>query len=221
MVDAQYYNSIFGQNLERLRESIGQTTQIFAVDCGCSPLTIQNYELGRRGPNFKRFISICNTKAISPNRLLAGLFSQNTELKAVYEIQHTLDQLTPTSRQRATAILDTVIKCMIDTSPSLKGADFGTRLHLLRLDSGLDVEYFCTKCMIAKSTYQGYESGQYDPSIPVLLQLCEIVGVSPEYLVAPNLIKTSISDQRLYYLRPRQLKSLSETARLIQTALEK
>lgn len=219
MVDTQYYR-IFGKNLQQLRGNLGQSTQIFAAECGCSPNTIQNYELGRRGPNFKRVVSICNAKGVSPNQLLTGLFSQDTELKAIYEIQSTLEKMPPVMRQRAITLLNTIIKCMIETAPSLMGADFGTRLHLLRLDAGLDAGEFSAKCMIARSTYQGYESGQYDPSIPALLQLCEILHVSPEYLMATNLVKTSFSDKRFYYLRPRQLKSLAETVQQIRTALE-
>ncbi len=211
MIDTQYYKR-FGQNLRTLRESLGKSTQLFTMDCDCSAYTIQNYELGRKGPNLKRFLIICNATGASPNQLLAGLFRESAELLALRSLQETFDRLSPTERQRMSEVFEIMVNCMIDTKPSLVGADFGARLHLLRLDAGFSVDDFAARCSIAKSTLQGYESGQYDPSIPALLQICEVLDVSPEYLLADKLEKTSFPNRCLLYLRPRQLIALHETA---------
>lgn len=207
MVDTQYYR-LFGKNLRSLRESLGETVQHFALDCDCSAYTIQSYELGRKGPNTNRLLNICNTKGISPNQLLAGLFPEDTEQAAVSGIQVAFESLAPVERQKLSSLFHIFVKSMIDTAPSLVGADFGTRLHLLRLDTRLSVEEFAARCMIAKSTLQGYESGQYDPSVPALLQLCNVLEVSPEYLLAMRLKKTSFPNQELLCLRPRQIRAL-------------
>ena len=57
---------------------------------------------------------------------------------------------------------------------------------------------------------QGYESGQYDPSVPAVLRLCEVLGVTPEYLLAPALEKLSVLDEEIVDLYPQQIKSLQE-----------
>lgn len=220
MVDTQYYKQ-FGRNLRKLRESIGKSTQIFAMDCDCSAYTIQNYELGRKGPNLKRFLTICNATGASPNQLLSGLYSDSSELRAIRSLRETFGKLLPSDRQRLTAALEIIAKCMMDTAPSLVSAGFGTRLHLLRLDTGLSVDTFAAKCSIAKSTLQGYESGQYDPSIPALLQLCETLDVSPEYLLADKLEKAAFPDQRLLNLRPRQITALHEAAAYLSNSSNK
>lgn len=182
------------------------------MDCDCSAYTIQNYELGRKGPNFKRFLNICNAAGVSPNQLLSGLYSDSAELRAIRGLQEIFHSVSSSERQRLSKVLEIIGTCMADTAPSLSGADFGARLQLLRLDTGLSVEALAAKCSIAKSTLQGYESGQYDPSIPALLQLCEVLDVSPEYLLADKLVKTTFPDRRLLYLRPRQIIALHETA---------
>lgn len=218
MMDTQYYKQ-FGKNLRKLRESLGKSTQILAMDCNCSAYTIQNYELGRKGPNFKRFLTICSTTGASPNQLLLGLFRESSELSAIRGLREAFSMLSPSERQRLSGIFEIIVTCMIDTAPSLVGADFGSRLHLLRMDAGYSVEDFAARCSIAKSTLQGYESGQYDPSIPALLQIGEVLDVSPEYLLADKLERTSFPDRRLLYLRPRQLIALHEAViRLVHSA---
>lgn len=57
---------------------------------------------------------------------------------------------------------------------------------------------------------QGYESGQYDPSVPAVLRLCEVMSVTPEYLLAPALVKLTYMNEEIVDLYPQQIKSLQE-----------
>lgn len=212
MEDTQY-RKIFGENLRLLRESFGQTRQIFAARLDSSVHTLQSYEAGTRSPNFRRFLQICNALVVSPNDLLAGLYSWPTELDRLRELARIMEGLDDAAARKIQGVQDIFIESALDTHPKLTGAGFGSRLHLLRADVGMDVTALAEMCMVARPTLQGYESGQYDPSIPVILRLCEALGVSPDYLLAPELERLSFPDARLADLRPRQIVTLLEITR--------
>lgn len=208
----EQFRRILGTNLKKIRESRGVSRQILATDCGCSMHTIQNYELGNSSPVFKQFRLICNALSVSPNQLLSGLFP-DSEADTFTEIQSVLEPLTSMERQRINNLLNIMINCRLNTMPQLHGAAVGTRIQLLRSNAGLETEELATRCAVAKSTLQGYESGQYDPSIPALLHLCQIFSVSPEYLMVSELEHTDCSDRRLLDLFPNEIKAACEMAK--------
>lgn len=212
MEDTQY-RKIFGENLRLLRESMDQTREAFAARLDSSVHTLQSYEAGTRSPNFRRFLQICNSLQVSPNNLLEGLYPWPTEIDHLRELACIMEGLDETVAQKIRGVQDIFIESALDTPPKLTGAGFGSRLHLLRADTGMDVTALAEMCMVARPTLQGYESGQYDPSIPVILRLCEALGVSPDYLLAPELERLSFPDARLADLRPRQIVTLLEITR--------
>ena len=83
----------------------------------------------------------------------------------------------------------------------------------------MSIESLAEICRVSKSTMQGYESGQYDPPLPVTLHLCEAFGVSPEYLLAPYLQELTYVDARLADLKPIQIKTLLELSRYFKNNL--
>ena len=204
------YNEIFGRNLRAYRESLGQTRLVFVRQYDGFASTLASYETGNKGPSLKRFVHICNSLKVSPNFLLAGLFPWDTEVEQIKALEEITDSLRGSDRQKVVSIQSAFLRCCLDTPPKLQDANLGTRLHLMRIDAGLEIGELAERCMIAKPTLQGCESGQYDPSVPVLLRLCEVFGVSPEYLLVPVLDRISYTDKRLAYLRPRQIKALLE-----------
>lgn len=214
MEDTQY-RKIFGENLRLLRESFGQTREAFAARLDSSVHTLQSYEAGTRSPNFRRFLQICNVLTVSPNNLLTGLYPWPTEIDHLRELARITEGLDETVAQTIRGVQDIFIESALDTPPKLTGAGFGPRLHLLRTDVGMDVTALAEMCMVARPTIQGYESGQYDPSIPVILRLCEALGVSPDYLLAPELERPSCPDARLADLRPRQIKALLDVTQYL------
>ena len=120
------------------------------------------------------------------------------------------DSLERIQQQKLKGLQAIYVKSALDVPSKLAGADFATRLHLLRVGTGCDAATVAGKCMIARATLQGYESGQYDPSVPAVLRLCEVLGVTPEYLLAPALEKLSVLDEEIVDLYPQQIKSLQE-----------
>lgn len=207
MVDAQI-NKVFGENLRQLREAAGQSRQIFAAECDISSYTIQSYELGRKGPTYKRFLHICNTKRVSPNQLLAGLLPNQSEIQTISALNEIFSGVNAITQHRIKGLLDIFISCMLKTEPTLAGASLGVRVQVLRQNMGMSTEDLAGECAIAKPTLQGYESGQFDPSLPTMLQLCEVLHVSPEYLMVSDLEYTACFDRRLLDLLPHELVAL-------------
>lgn len=209
----EQYNEIFGKNLRAYRESLGQTRLVFVRQYDGFVNTLASYETGEKGPSLKRFVHICNGLKLSPNALLNGLFYWETEIETLETLDETMGRLSGAERQKVIAVQNSFLSCVLETPPKLSGTNLGTRIRLLREDAGLDVSVLAERCMIAKSTLLGHESGQYDPSVQVILRLSEVFGVSPEYLLAPQLDKLSYPDERYANLRPREMKALLEITR--------
>lgn len=212
MLDSRV-NEILGRNLRQYRESTGKSRQVFASYFDGSPFTLQGYESGKKCPNFQRFVHICNSLQISPNTLLDGLFPWETEIDTIAQLDGLVRPLKGAAGQRIFGMQELYLKHALAVNPKITGSSFGTRLHLLRLDAGLDVDALAKHCMVARSTFQGYESGQYDPGLPIVLRLCEVFHLSPEYLLAPVLKKLSYTDPRMVDLRPTQIQFLYELSK--------
>ena len=147
---------------------------------------------------------------MSPNRLFAGLYPWKTELDTIEKITVDTRALEPIQQQKLKGLQTIFVKSALDVPSKLSGADFATRLHLLRVGTGYDAATVAGKCLIARATLQGYESVQYDPSVPAVLRLCEVMSVTPEYLLAPALVKLTYMNEEIVDLYPQQIKSLQE-----------
>jgi len=218
-MDKFQISEVFAQNLKALRKSRNQTRNAFAASIDGFASTVQGYEAGAKLPTFHRFCALCNALNTSPNTLLAGLFPWRTELEDVHALEATMNSLHGINRQHLINMQNDFIRCLLETPPSLSGAGFGTRLSILRQDIELEAGDLAERCNLSRSTLQGYESGQYVPSLPSVLSLCEVFGVSPEYLLAPCLHTRTYSDDRFYALRPRQLSALCSMTQKISDAL--
>lgn len=212
-MSSEHYVEMLGKNLKKFRESHGQTRQAFVNQYDGFVSTLQSYEAGKKGPNLKRFLHICNSLKISPNVLLEGLYPLKTEKDDLMALSALITELDGGKRQKVLYLQEMILRCLLDTPPQLNDKSFGERLHLLRIDAGLEVDELADQCTIAKSTLQGYESGQYDPSITVLLRLCEVFDVTPEYLLIADVKYPSYPDERYAFLRPRQIKSMLDITR--------
>lgn len=208
--------NLFGENLKSYRKSLGETRTEFAADCGCSMYTIQNYEIGRNTPNLAAFLQICNVKKVLPSRLLDGYSTGPTEVTIMNELENCLKPLKLSERQRIIGQLDIWINCILNTEPKLMHASFGERIRILRTNASLELRDVADACAISISTLQGYESGQHDPSIPVLLYLCQILQVSPNYLLYPRIDFKVPGDNRIFFLLPAQLHTLLQSAQYLK-----
>lgn len=167
--------------------------------------------MGKTGIESKRYHEICNAKQVLPSRLLYGLIATPTEALILQELEACLKLVKPSERQRIGKLLDIGIGCILNTEPKLCRAGLGERIRILRVDAGLKICSLANACMISMSTLRGYESGQYDPSIQVLLNLCRIFQVSPDYLLYPCIEWKFPGDNRLFLMLPRQLRALLQS----------
>ena len=218
MTDARL-NKILGRNLRKHRASLEQPRQIFAAAYGGSAYTPQSYEAGQKCPNLARFLTLCNTFSLSPNALMDGLFPWRSELEDIRELEALASGLHGHQAQKLRDLQNIYLRNTLETRPRLIGAPFGTRLRILRLKSDTAIDLLAETCTVSKPTMQGYESGQYDPPLPVVLRLCETFGVSPEYLLAPRLQTLTYADARIADLRPKQIKTLLELSRYFRNDL--
>lgn len=60
---------------------------------------------------------------------------------------------------------------------------FGDRLKALRKGSGITQAQLAQKLQLAGGTISAYEQGLKYPSIEVLINICEILGTSSDYLL--------------------------------------
>lgn len=194
------------------------TRREFASLVDSSEYTIQGYEYGKKLPSLPSLLALCAALKRSPNELLTGLWEWRTELNDLQELNVLLETLGDGMRQKLEGLFKIIWRGMVEMPPSLTGASFGTRLQLLRIDAGLEIEALAKQCSIARSTLQGYESGQYNPSVQTVLRLSEVLQVSPAYLLYPELVPGLYPESWLASLRPHQVKTLVEAAKFYLTA---
>lgn len=211
-------SQIFGENLKEIRKSKKMTRREFASLVDSSEYTIQGYEYGKKMPSLPSLLTLCAELKRSPNDLLSGLWEWRTELDDFRELNTLLATLEDGRRQKLEGLLKIVCRGMIETPPTLTGVSFGTRLQLLRVDAGFEIESLAKVCSIARSTLQGYESGQYNPSVQTVLRLSEILQVSPAYLLYPELAPGLYPERWLASIRPRQVKVIVDTAKFYLAA---
>jgi transcriptional regulator with XRE-family HTH domain len=60
---------------------------------------------------------------------------------------------------------------------------FGQKLRQLRLAAGLTPGRMAHKCRVSPATISNAENGRREPSLSLILILCDALGVSPDELI--------------------------------------
>ena len=60
---------------------------------------------------------------------------------------------------------------------------FGDKLRVLRVEKNLTQKELAVRMGIARSSVSAYEKNQKYPSIDVLVKICQVFGVSADYLL--------------------------------------
>lgn len=63
----------------------------------------------------------------------------------------------------------------------------GNRIRTARKDKGYTADYVADQCNINASYYRQLESGRKIPSLPMLIQLCNVLDATPNYLLQDEL----------------------------------
>ena len=61
--------------------------------------------------------------------------------------------------------------------------EFGQKLRQLRLAAGLTPSRLAHKCRVSPATIGSAENGRREPSLSLILILCDGLGVSPDELI--------------------------------------
>ena len=88
----------------------------------------------------------------------------------------------------------------------------GKRIHLVRKDRGLTADKLSELCNINATYLRQIESGIKIPSLPVFIDICNALRISPDYLLRDDLVSNEIS-------RINLLNELWEKAKPSQQAL--
>ena len=111
----------------------------------------------------------------------------------------------------------------IDNEKGMDKISFGRRLNAARKEKGLSSERLSELCDKNAVFLRHIESASRLPSLPLFVQLCNNLRVSPHFLLVDSLKwndedKISALDTRLRSLSPRQLDIAAET---INTLIDK
>lgn len=69
----------------------------------------------------------------------------------------------------------------------------GKRLKMVRLDKGFTADKLSELCNINSTYLRQIEGGKKVPSLPVFIQLCNSLEISPDYLLQDSLVPNEIS----------------------------
>ena len=199
---------IFGQNIQRLRNSRRLTKQEFADQCGMSYYTIRSYTEKRSSTTIGTILKICRAFSVSPNELLDGMYDRPTEQEYIDLYSRSIDNLQPGECALVDDILDAVTDCLHACAPSLVNADFGARLRVCREEAGYSASRFAKLLSISQPTLSNIESSQTVPSAALFLEMCAALHVSPDLLLG-GVVDAVNCPAALRGLSPKQMKCVA------------
>lgn len=177
--------------------------------------TFVTYLYGNITPSIANLIKICNKFELPINGIFSKLIEWPTEQDDIARITACFNSQDPKveiRQKRLYQIIHPLIKSNCDEVPRLTKAGFGKRLRVLREDLRLTRTSMANSFGVSPNTLKQYESNQYLPGVPIMLDICSALSVSPEYMLARYLTYSFPVDKRFYLLTPRQLKAFAETA---------
>lgn len=101
--------------------------------------------------------------------------------------------------------------------------DFGKRINMVRKDRGITAEKLSEACNINATYLRQIEGGTKVPSLPVFINICNALKISPDYLLRDSLTDNDVSKIReLTELWESTSPSQQEiAAAMIQAVLER
>ena len=75
----------------------------------------------------------------------------------------------------------------------MKRSDLGKRIHEVRKDRGLTADKLSELCSINATYLRQIESGVKMPSLPVFVDICNALRISPDYLLQDELSDNEVS----------------------------
>lgn len=98
----------------------------------------------------------------------------------------------------------------------------GRRIHQVRKDRGLTAEKLSELCNINATYLRQMEGGRKIPSLPVFIDICNALKISPDYLLRDALADNEVSQIQALSLLWEQASPSQQSmaAAMLQAALE-
>lgn len=78
----------------------------------------------------------------------------------------------------------------------MEGKGLGKRINMVRKERGLTAEKLSEYCHIHATYLRQIEGGTKMPSLPVFIQICNALKISPDYLLCDALEDNEVSEIR-------------------------
>lgn len=75
----------------------------------------------------------------------------------------------------------------------MEGKGLGKRINMVRKDRGLTADRLSELCNVNATYLRQIEGGTKVPSLPVFINICNALKISPDYLLQDSLVDNEIS----------------------------
>ena len=99
---------------------------------------------------------------------------------------------------------------------------FGRRVNSARKDRGMTSDKLAEACNVNPTYLRQIESGMKTPSLPLFIEICRVLKVSPNYML-PELVEGTEAEKLENFFKifleadptPSQIEALEEMARIV------
>lgn len=198
-------------SLKAIKSSRSLETAMMADLLDIPTRTLEGYLYAQSTPSLGTVIQICNQFNYPINDFFESLIEGSTEQQPILEISASIHSLTEWKRNQIFRVITPIMQSMSQGFPSLENADLGQKIRVLRKDMNTSMGDIAKICKISSDTLKGIESSQHLPGILLFIKLCNLLHVSPEYLLYRELTYPLNSKREFYSLTPRQITALSDS----------
>lgn len=198
-------------SLKSIKVERGLELSAMATIVGLPTSTFTAHYYGQNIPSLHTIIDMCNRLSFPINTFLKPLITVETEEKSLSRINDSIHSLSEWKRRQICRALDPIINSMVEGFPKLKNAKFGQKVRVQREDMEMSQRSVAELCNITVESLRGLEANQRLPSVNTFIKFCNVLHLSPEYLLQNELRYSTDLDSRFYALTPRQLSALADT----------
>jgi len=202
---------VISENLKTMRSEHKLETAMMADLLGMPTRTLEGYLYAQSTPSLSTVIQICNQFNYSINDFFEALMEVPTEQQTISQINTSMDSLTEWKRNQIDRVIYPIMRGMAEGFPNLENADLGQKIRVLRKDRNASMADVAKICGISSDTLKGIESNQHLPGIALFVKLCNLLQISPEYLLCRELTYPLNKKLEFYSLTPRQISALAES----------
>ncbi len=229
----------FGKQVKLARNQANLSTNQLGDKCDLDPSYIRQIESGSKLPSLPTFVKICNNLEVSPSTLLKNeILSQITDFDW-NELTEQMLQVSPIFHELIDEILFSLIENLTETKRKkenhtkenypfqLEQEEFGKRFYKAREEMQILTKELAKNCNISTTFIRQIESGSKLPSLPIFVNLCNELHVSPNYLLGNELENKYIKDNQKelkqihYHMTPMEQKLTTDIINILTRNLLK